>query len=240
MDYSIQLWSVQDYLEKDFEGTFKALSEMGYTGVEFCGFYGKTAKEVKSVLDKYNLVATGSHNHIWELTDNYDETVAFHKEIGNKNFIIPIADLNEQQKIDDFVTKVQDLIPKLEKDGFTVSYHNHSIEFDMGKDGTVPYEQLLYRTNLKMEVDVFWAYVALKDPIALLKRLGDRVSFIHIKDGAPTGEGKPLGQGFAPLKDSYNYAIQHNIPLVVESEGFTPNGLGEAKICIDFLRQLEE
>ena len=38
-EYSIQLWSVQDCLEKDFEGTFKALSEMGYKGVEFCGFF---------------------------------------------------------------------------------------------------------------------------------------------------------------------------------------------------------
>lgn len=52
MEYSIQLYSVRDSMEQDFEGTLKKVSEMGYKAVEFAGFFGKPAEEVKALLDK--------------------------------------------------------------------------------------------------------------------------------------------------------------------------------------------
>ena len=42
MKTALQLYSVRDEVEKDFEGTLKAVSEFGYDGVEFAGLYGKT------------------------------------------------------------------------------------------------------------------------------------------------------------------------------------------------------
>ena len=51
----IQLYSVRDGMEKDFEGTLKKISELGYKGVEFAVFFGHTAEEVKALLDKYGL-----------------------------------------------------------------------------------------------------------------------------------------------------------------------------------------
>ena len=69
--------------------------------------------------------------------------------------------------------------------------------------------------------------------------MGDRVKCIHIKDGSADGKGKPLGMGEAPVQDVYNYAIEADIPLVVESETLTPDGITEAKICIEYLASLE-
>ena len=34
---SVQLWSVKNTLKNDFEGTLKALADMGFQGVEFAG-----------------------------------------------------------------------------------------------------------------------------------------------------------------------------------------------------------
>ena len=51
---ALQLYSVRDELEADFEGTIAKVKEFGYDGVEFAGLYGKSAEQVKKILpDKY-------------------------------------------------------------------------------------------------------------------------------------------------------------------------------------------
>lgn len=241
MDYSIQLFSVRDSMETDFEGTLKKVSELGYKYVEFAGFYDHTPEEINSILDKYNLKISGTHSALDDLINNYDETVAFHKAIGNKNYIVPAYWLRNQKEIDYFVDKVNEISPKLKADGITLGFHNHSGEFEIKEDGSIAYEQLIYRTDIMLELDTFWAFVGIKrDPVALMERLGDRLGVIHIKDGFIDGSGKPLGMGEAPVKAVYEKAKELGIPMVVESETITPSGLEEARICIEYLNSLEK
>jgi sugar phosphate isomerase/epimerase len=46
-----------------------------------------------------------------------------------------------------------------------------------------------------LEVDTYWVAVGGQGPVDILTELGDRVKFIHIKDG-------PLSQNFAPSPPS--------------------------------------
>ena len=239
MDIGIQLYSVRDGMQEDFEGTLKSLSEMGYTSVEFAGFYGKSADEVNALLQKYNLKLSGTHSSFDDLVNNYEETVAFHKAIGNKHYIIPGYDLWSQEKLDKFIEQVNPICEKLAKDGITLGFHNHHKEFEVLENGEVVYEQLIYRTNLKLEIDTYWAFVGMKNPLGLLDRLADRVHFVHIKDGLSDGNGEPLGMGKAPVKDIVAKAKAMGIPMVVESETCNPSGLKEAEICINYLKTLE-
>ena len=55
MEYGLQMYSVRDITKTDLEGAMKAVAEMGYTYVEFAGFFGHSAEEVKGWLDKYGL-----------------------------------------------------------------------------------------------------------------------------------------------------------------------------------------
>ena len=57
----LQLFGVRDKMEQDMEATLKAVKEMGYDYVEFAGYFGKTAGEVKALLDKYGLTAVSVH-----------------------------------------------------------------------------------------------------------------------------------------------------------------------------------
>ena len=41
---ALQVFSVRDDLQADFEGTLRKVKEMGYDGVEFAGLYGKSPK----------------------------------------------------------------------------------------------------------------------------------------------------------------------------------------------------
>ena len=51
--------------------------------------------------------------------------------------------------------------------------------------------------------------------------------------------GTPLGMGTAPVAEVYAKAVEMGLPMVVESETLTPDGITEAQICIDYLKSQE-
>ncbi len=239
MEYGVQLYSVRDITNTDLKGALAAVARQGYAFVEFAGFFGASAAEVTLWLRENNLKISGAHTGLKELTENLEETIAFHQAIGNPRIIVPYAELDSQAKIDELVERMNALAPQLESAGIRLGYHNHAHEFKVNPDGSVAFEQLLYRTKLDLEIDTFWAYAAGVDPVALLERLKDRVPVIHIKDGFADGEGMPLGRGTAPVKAVYEKALALGIPMVVESETLTPSGLEETQVCIGYLKSQE-
>ena len=145
------------------------------------------------------------------------------------------------RKIDEFVEKVNRYQPLLEKEGISLGYHNHSHEFIPNDDGSEIHEQLVYRTNLNIEIDTFWYFNAThRSAVGIMERLKNRIRVIHIKDGFIGGEGKPLGYGEAPVAEVYAKAAEMGVLMVVESESLKPDGLTEARQCIEFLRSQEK
>ena len=47
---SLQLWSVQDACQENFEEVLTKVKEYGYDGVEFAGYYDYSAEELKKIL----------------------------------------------------------------------------------------------------------------------------------------------------------------------------------------------
>lgn len=240
MEYGIQMYSVRDLTQVDMDAALRKVSELGYKYVEFAGFFGIPAEEIKAMLDKYGLRVSGTHTGWQEIAEHFEETVAYHKAIGNKNIIIPGADLTTQEKLDNFIAMINEFQPKLAAEGISLGYHNHHHEFIANVDGSMIEDQLIYRTNVNLEIDTYWAFVGMKHPLELLDRLGDRVKVIHIKDGSADGKGTPLGMGEAPVAAVYAKAVEMGLPMVVESETCKPDGITEAKICIEYLKSLEK
>ena len=55
----LQLYSVRDDCARDLPDVLKAVADMGYVGVEFAGYYGYTAPELRALLDDNGLNAVG-------------------------------------------------------------------------------------------------------------------------------------------------------------------------------------
>jgi sugar phosphate isomerase/epimerase len=240
MDYGIQMYSVRDLVKEDLETAIAKMAALGYKKLEFCTFCNHTAEEVVAMLKKYDVEVCSVHSSFDKLVNNYEETVAFHKAIGNKYYIIPIYSLKNQEDLDAFIEKVNPICRKLAADGITLAFHNHRNEFLPNEDGGQIYDQLIYRTELKFQVDMYWAYVGMKNPIALMEKIKDRLISIHMKDGDPNGNGAPLGMGTAPVEEVWHKARELGLPMIVESETQTPDGPTEAKICIEYLKNLDE
>lgn len=237
MKYGLQLYSVRDITEKDLKGALQAVAGMGYSFVEFAGFFGHSAEEVKSWLDQYGLTASGTHTGMDALGDDVlEETIAYHKAIGCQDIIIPGTRLETREDVDAFVDRVGYLIPRLREEGIRLHYHNHDQEFRPNRDGLIPEEEMLARTDILLEVDTYWAFAAGKDPVAFLQEHKDRIQVIHLKDGKGGDSCASLGQGIAPVAAVRKAALDLGLAMVVESEGLEPTGLEEVKRCIDFLK----
>lgn len=241
MKYGIQLYSVRDLAEESLEKALCAVASMGYQYVEFAGFFGHSAREVKAMLARYGLSVSGAHVGVGELArDQIAQTVAYHTALGNKSLIIPAADYSTREKLDALISLINEATPVLAHSGITLGYHNHAGELLPTAYGALPLGELETRTEVSFEIDTYWAYVAGLDPVALLCRLGDRVRVIHLKDGLASGEGRALGEGTAPVLAVREYAIENGLLTVVESEDCNPTGTEEVARCMKYLKSREE
>jgi len=240
MNYGIQLYSVRDAMKTDVRGTLKKIADMGYKFVEFAGFFGHTAEEIKAMLDECGLKISGTHSSFEDLRPSkIMETVAYHKAIGNPDYIVPGADLSTLERIEDFSAVMNFAQPILAAEGIRLGYHNHSHEFAVMPWGSTIHGELERRTDVHFQIDTFWAFNAGCDPIQVMERLKSRIHVIHLKDGFKDGKGMPLGQGEAPVKAVIGHAVKNGLAMVVESETLCPCGLAEAEACIGFLKSLE-
>ncbi len=240
MEYGLQLYSVRDLTEKNLEEALRQVAALGYKFVEFAGFFGHSAEQVKRMLDENGLTVSGTHTGWDELRpEKIEETIAYHKAIGNTNIIIPWGDYSTREKLEECLAILKDAGARLAKEGIMLGYHNHHFEFESTDYGVRVYDEMLVRTNVEFEIDTYWVWVAGLDPIELLEQLKGRVRVIHLKDGLKDHSGKSLGEGDAPVSAVRKYAIENGLRIVVESEGLDPTGLKEVERCIRYLKDAD-
>lgn len=239
MKYGIQMYSLRDMTEKDLDGALAAVAAMGYQTVEFAGFFGHSAEEVRAMLDRHGLVCSGTHSGIGDLLNDFEGTVQYHKTIGNTKYIIPGHDLSTREKLEAFIADCNELAPKLRAQGIELGYHNHSHEFYRTAEDYEIHKELEERCDVFFELDTYWSYVAKRDPVQELERLGSRVKVIHLKDGNAEGKGCSLGSGTAPVAAVLAKAKAMGLEVVVESEGLEPTGKEEVARCMEYLKTLD-
>jgi sugar phosphate isomerase/epimerase len=89
--------------------------------------------------------------------------------------------------------------------GLRLGYHNHDFELSARIGGRTALEVLADALGeaVILEVDTYWAAVGGQDVPALLGRLGDRVRYLHVKDG-PVTKNDPMtavGSGRMPVAE---------------------------------------
>ena len=241
MKYGIQMYSVRDLAEKDLYAALKCVADIGYKYVEFAGFFGNKAEDVRAWLDELGLEVCSTHTSPSELTPNkIKETIEYHKIIGNKNIVMPGIWYKTEKELNLSVELINYAQDALAKEGITLGYHNHYKEFYTMDYGAVVHKEFEKRTSVDFEIDTFWAFYAGEDPIALLERLKDRVKIIHLKDGLADRKGKALGEGYAPVEKVLDKAIELGFAIVVESEGLDPSGPEEVERCFKYLTALNK
>jgi sugar phosphate isomerase/epimerase len=204
----LQLYTVRDLAGKDFTGTLKKVAEIGYDAVEFAGYGGLTATDLKKLITELKLIPAGAHEAIDVLQKEIDKVIEFHKTLGTQYIVCPYMPDPWQKggaaKYKEFAGLLETAGEKIKKAGLQLCYHNHNFEFR--KEGEKYLLEFLYEACkadiVQAEVDAYWVKRAGLDPIKFLENHAGRVKLVHMKD--MTADDKkdfaPVGTGSMDIK----------------------------------------
>jgi sugar phosphate isomerase/epimerase len=246
----LELYSVRDVLQKDLDGTVRAVAKMGYAGVEFYSPYfdwtPEQAKEKRKLLDDLGIRCYSTHNSSTSFApENLAKAIDLNHILGSK-FIV-MASSGNPQGLDGWKTVAERLnagAEKMKSAGLRAGYHNHQKEF-IPLDGVRPIEVLAKNTgkNVMLQLDVGTCIEAGSDPVAWIEQNPGRIHSIHCKDWSPdAGKGYKvlLGEGVAPWKKIFAAAekvggVEY---YLVEQEGYSLPSTETAERCLAAFKQL--
>ncbi|MBE1559429.1 sugar phosphate isomerase/epimerase family protein [Nonomuraea africana] len=224
--YAVQLYTLRDHLAADPTATLTRLAALGYEAVEPFDLTPVEGFEVPSA-------------HAPLLGPNRDDYLKVADTL-----IVPMV-RPEEFTTEEGIRRTADALNAASAwgagHGVTVGYHNHHWELASRVGGRPALEVLadLLDPAVVLEVDVYWAAVGGADVPALLGRLGERVRFLHVKDG-PATLGEPMtavGSGTLPIPDILAAAPQAR--RVVELDSCATDIFDALADSLAYLREVE-
>src|SRR6202522_1113886 len=100
MPIGCQTWPVREMIAKDFPGTIKVLADSGFQTIELCspvgyadsGFAGLgkfKGSELRAIVQDAGLTCISSHFSIEELRRNQEDRIAWAKDAGLTQMLVP-------------------------------------------------------------------------------------------------------------------------------------------------------
>jgi len=187
----VQLYTVRSVLpEKPLE-TLKALDQIGYREAEVT--QGGIDK-IWPALKQTSLKPVSLHMDTALFTTEQDKLPAALDDAKQRGFeyvVCPYIAPKDRGGVDMIRTLGETLNKAGEicqKAGLHLAYHNHAFEFQPQKSGGNLLDVLMQTADprlVNLELDIMWSTVAGVDPVSVLKKYGERIAMMHLKNVAP-------------------------------------------------------
>jgi sugar phosphate isomerase/epimerase len=155
MPIGCQTWPVKESIAKDFPGTIKQLAAAGFQQIELCspmgyaeyGFGGLSkysGAELKKILSDAGVSCVSSHFGIEELRKDQDASIAWAKDVGLTQMLVPSLGGPEKPTMDDVKRAADEynkMADKAAKAGIQQGLHNEDFELST-VDGKRTYDIL--------------------------------------------------------------------------------------------------
>lgn len=212
----LQLYSLRREMAADFEGTLEQLAAIGFREMEFAGYHGRSAPEVRRILDGLGLTTPAAHIQLNAVRENLEQEIETAATLGQRYIVVPSLPAAERG-LADYQRHAETLNRAGEKTrqaGITMGYHNHNFEFDILENGKIGYDVLVAETDpdlVEFEMDLYWIAEAGYDPIFYFLKYPGRFPMLHVKDRSYTGGMVDVGRGEIDFVTLFTY---------VETAGF--------------------
>jgi sugar phosphate isomerase/epimerase len=245
-----QTWPVRDMIAKDFPGTIKQLADAGFQTVEMCspvgyadsGFAGLSkysGAEIRKILNDAGVSCISSHFGIKELRENQEGRIAWAKELGLTQMIVPTLEGPKKPTMDD-VKRAADEYNKIgekaAKAGIQQGLHNE--DFEMTEvDAKRTYDLLFGLLDPKLVKFQFQVSTISRgyDAAKYFAKYPGRFMSMHVQ-GWSTNEKKimPVGQDSLDWKKIFAAAKTGGV-----KNYFVEMNLDMMKASVPYLRKLE-
>lgn len=253
--FGVQAYTFRRSFPNNVAATLDTIKMMGFTELEGGG--GRMPpEEFKKLCDERGISIPSIGAGYDQLVKNTD-SVAWRAKILGARYVmtawIPHTNgsfnfENAKKAVEDFNTAGK----KLKEHGLIFCYHVHGYEFWPHENGTL-LDYIITNTNpeyVSFQMDVLWVQFGGGDPVALLKKYGDRWKTMHLKDlrkgvkkdrtGLTSPENDvPLGTGEIDipgiLREAKKIGIKH---YFIEDE--SSNIITQVPQSIAYLKSLKE
>ena len=221
---AIQLYSVRELMEKDFEGVIRRIAEIGYVGVETAGFPdGVSAAQASALFSDLGLTVAAGHMPL-PLGEDQQKVIEMAGQLGLQRIIsayLPPEEYRDAASMMRTCARLNEAQQVTAAHGFSFGVHNHWWEFE-AVDGVYPYQVWLEELDpaIFFELDTYWIQSAGIDPLEMVRLFGERAPLIHIKDG-PAGSDTSAsmvaaGEGAMDYAAIVSAGAEHTQWLIVE------------------------
>jgi len=245
-----QTWPVRNMIAQDFPGTIRQLADAGFQSIELCspvgyadsGFAGiakYSGAELGRIFSDSGVACVSSHFSIKELRDNQDGRIAWAKDVGLTQMIVPTLAGPKKPTMDD-VKRAADEYNKMgEKSaraGIQQGLHNEDFELTE-VDGKRTYDILLELLDPKLVKFQFQVSTISRgyDAAEYFMRYPGRFFSMHVQGwSAQTRKIMPVGQDTLDWKKIFTAARTGGI-----KNYFVEMNLDMMKASVPYLRDLQ-
>jgi len=196
---AVQMYSVRDYCNDAHEmvETLKKVRSIGFLAVEMFSVGPLPPHELARVLDGEGLTCCSTHEDAEELLTDPESVIERLNVLGCTTTVYPFPRGQDFSNADGVkrLGKALNRSGKLfAKEGITLAYHNHNLEFHRLNGKTV-FDWIMAETDPKAvatELDTYWIQAGGLDPVELLGRMKSRVPVLHLKDYGVDAKGKAM------------------------------------------------
>ncbi len=249
-------YTYRNSFKTNVAATLDTIRALGITDMEFSNLFGKTAAELRALLDargmncsSFGVSYADAQNKTAEVGQNAKTLGASYVRVAWIMDKPPFTLADAQKAVETF-----NRVGKQLKDefGLTFCYHNHGYEFEKHEQGTL-FDYIVQHTNpqyVSFELDILWTVFPGQDPVALLNKYPKRFKLMHLKDlrkgivgnlsgGTPVENDVALGTGQinlpGVLKAARKAGVQH---YYIEDE--SPSVATQVPQSIAYLKNLKE
>jgi sugar phosphate isomerase/epimerase len=197
---SFQLFSARMF--QPWEPVIEHLAACGYTEVEGFGGaeYGSKGTvfddpaKFRALLDKHGMTMPTAHLMPLALFEkDMKRVIQVGRTMGVKNFYCPYIMPEDRKHTPAFwkgFGKRMGVVAKaVREEGFGFGWHNHDFEFFKLKDGSYPIDRIFEGGPLlDWEMDIGWTIHAKQNPVKWIKKYGERITSVHVKEFAVNGD----------------------------------------------------
>ena len=245
-----QTWPVRDMIAKDFPSTIKTLAQAGFQTVELCspvgyadsGFAGLAkykASELKRILSDAGITCFSSHFGIEELRTNQEERIAWAKDVGLTQMLVPSLNGPKNPTFDD-VKRAADEYNKMgekaAKAGIQQGLHNE--DFELSKvEGQRTYDVLFGLLDPKLVKFQFQVSTISEgyDAAHYFRKYPGRFISMHVQGwDSKTRKIVPVGQDSLDWKNIFTAAKIGGV-----KNYFVEMDLEKMRVSVPYLRKLQ-
>jgi sugar phosphate isomerase/epimerase len=245
-----QTWPVREMIAKNFSGTIKQLAAAGFQSIELCspggyadsGFAGLakySGAELKKILSDAGVTCVSSHFGIKELRDDQQRAIAWAKDVGLTQMLVPSLDGPKNPTMDD-VKRAADEYNKMgeqaAKAGIQQGLHNEDFELSV-VDGKRTYDLLFGLLDPKLVKFQFQVSTISQgyDAAEYFTKYPGRFISMHVQGWSKeTKKIVPVGQDSLDWKNIFSAAKVGGI-----KNYFVEMQLDMMKASVPYLRKLE-